>query len=155
VDYFTLPSKSSTVKISSPLSTTFDPFDVSWLLDSLFTPDKIENAENIQRNLETTPTSGQDIPYQVIAHGLDTLYHQIVTPGQDTLQAGLVIPQTVTNGMDIPQKATSGQDILETWNVFRSMHGGHSFITTKTTVRSTQLESAGQLCLPFSTPGEL
>ena len=144
MEYFTLPCESSSIKISSPLSTTFDPFDVSWLLESLFTQDRIENAENID-NLTVpyqvqdiqTVTSGQDTPYQIATHGLDTS-HQIVT-----------------HGLDILQRATSGLDTLETWDVFRSMHGGHSFITTKTTVRSTQLESAGQLCLPFSTPGEL
>jgi len=137
VDYFTLPCESSPVKISSPLSTTFDPFDVSWLLESLFTQDGIENAENLQDNLEKTVLcEGQDI--QTVTPGQDTPYHQIVT-----------------HGLDILQKAKSGQGTLETWDVFRSMHGGHSFITTKTTARSTQLESSGQLCLPFSTPGEL
>ena len=99
--------------------------------------------------LGISATPGQDILGISATPGQDILGIS-ATPGQDILGIN------ATHGQDILGiSATHGRDMSVTWDVFRSMYGGHSFITTKTTSRTTQPESAGQLCLPFSAPGEL
>lgn len=136
------------VKISSSTATV-DSFDLSWLLESLYplnqncVQDGITYIQN--QAIEGTVvqgisvTHGQDIPESNVTHGQGTLGVN-VTLGQGTLGSSVT---------------THGLDTSVNWDVFRSMYGGHSFITTKTTSLTTQLESTGQLCLPFSAPGEL
>ena len=157
------------VKISS--STTTDSFDLSWLLESLYplNQDGIQEETVVLRNsvthgldilgnsathgqgtLGNSATHGLDILGSSVTHGLDIL-GSIVTHGQGTL-GSIVTHGQGTLGSSI---TTHGLDTSVNWDVFRSMHGGHSFITTKTTSLTTQLESTGQLCLPFSAPGEL
>ena len=146
------------VKISS--STTTDSFDLSWLLESLYplNQDGIQEETVVLRNsvthgldiLGNSATHGQGTLGNSATHGLDIL-GSIVTHGQGTL-GSIVTHGQGTLGSSI---TTHGLDTSVNWDVFRSMHGGHSFITTKTTSLTTQLESTGQLCLPFSAPGEL
>ena len=110
---------------------------------------------NVTPGLDTLTdrvTHGQDIlENTIVTPGLDILENSAVTHGQDILRNNIVIPGLDTLGNST---ITHGRDISAmTWDVFRSMYSGHSFSTMKTTSRTTQLESTGQLCLPFSAPG--
>ena len=155
------------VKISS--SATTDSFDLSWLLESLYSQNPIQNGTNVNQitsqgilaveDLIAT-TSGQDTLGSSVTHGLDTLVSSVTIHGLDTLGSSVThgldtLGSIVTHGLDTlgSSVTTHGQDTSV--DVFRSMYGGHSFISTKTTSRTTQLESTGQLCLPFSAPGKL
>ena len=201
------------VKISS--SATTDSFDLSWLLESLYSQNPIQNGTNVNQitsqgilaveDLIAT-TSGQDTLGSSVTHGLDTLVSSVTIHGLDTLGSSVThgldtLGSIVTHGLDtLGSSVTHGLDTLgsivthgldtlgssvtthgldtlgssvtthgldtlgssvtthgldTSVDVFRSMYGGHSFISTKTTSRTTQLESTGQLCLPFSAPGKL
>ena len=151
--------QSRPVKISSSKATV-DSFDLSWLLESLYPLNQncVQDGTTITQNQTTAGTivqginvtHGLDILGSSVTHGLDILGSS-VTHGQGTLGVNVTHGQgTLRNNV-----TTHGLDTSVNWDVFRSMYGGHSFITTKTTSLTTQLESTGQLCLPFSAPGEL
>ena len=135
------------VKISSSASTV-DSFDLSWLLESLY-PLNQNYVQDGLTSIQNQTIEGTVVQEISITHGLDILGSS-VTHGQGTLGVNVTHGQG-TLGSSV---TTHGLDTSVNWDVFRSMYGGHSFITTKTTSLTTQLESTGQLCLPFSAPGE-